>query len=157
MCLNGFYPHDKFGFVSEIFSNPWEILPVMTFCLSVIASAFGISKFYLIGPLRLNSQESGLLSCSFLAHIFINFGFVFRIYAIEHSFFSEYIISSSAPAFDKWGITTKSISPVLPYEYRLMAYLIPILPSLTLNLLSLSQTLNLKSVLKLCINFPQFI
>ena len=159
MCLNGFFPHDKFGFASEIFSNPWEMLPVMTFCLSVIASGFGISKFYLIGPLRLISQDSpltGLLSFSFLAHIFLNFGFVFRIYAIEHSLFSEYIISSSAPAFDKWGITTKSIPPVLPYEYRLFFYLIPILPSLIFNLLSLNRTLDFKSIFMLFLNFPQF-
>lgn len=160
MCLNDFFPHDKFGFTLEVFTNPWEILPVMTFCMSVIASAFGISKFYLIGPLRLISQDSpltGLLSLSFLAHIFINFGFVFRIYAIEHSLFSEYIISSCAPAFDKWGITTKSIPPVLPYEYRLVFYLMPILPSLIFNLLSLNQTLDTKSIFRLFLNFPQFI
>ena len=160
MCLNDFFPHDKFGFTLEKFTNPWEILPVMTFCMSVIASAFGISKFYVIGPLRLISQDSplmGLLSLSFLAHIFINCGFVFRIYAIEHSLFSEYIISSCAPAFDKWGITTKSILPVFPYEYRLMFYLMPILPSLIFNLLSLNQTLDTKSIFRLFLYFPQFL
>ena len=148
MCLNGFFPHDQFGFATEIFSDFTQILPAMSFCLSAFASAFGISKFYLIGPLQLISQDtllSGLCSLSFLGHLFLNFGFVLRIYAIEHSLFSEYIISSSSFSYDKYGITTKSIPAILHYEYRLIFYLIPILPSLIFNILSLHQTLPIKS------------
>ena len=160
MCLNGFFPHDQFGFATEIFSDFTQILPAMSFCLSAFASAFGISKFYLIGPLRLISQDtllSGLCSLSFLGHLFLNFGFVLRIYAIEHTLFSEYIISSSSFSYDKYGITTKSIPAILHYEYRLIFYLIPILPSLILNILSLHQTLPIKSLLKFFLNFPQYL
>ena len=160
MCLDGFFPHDEHGFASEIVSNFIQILPAISFCLSAFASAFGICKFYLIGPLRLISQDSplsGICSFSFLGHLFLNFGFVFRIYAIEHSLFSEYIISSSSYSYDKWGITTKSIPAVLHYEYRLIFYLIPILPSMIFNILCLHQTLPIKSLLQLFLNFPQYL
>ena len=160
MCLDGFFPHDENGFASEVFSNFIQILPAMSVCLSAFASAFGISKFYLIGPLRLISQDSplsGICSFPFLGHLFLNFGFVLRIYAIEHSLFSEYIISSSSYSYDKWGITTKSIPAMLHYKYRLIFYLIPVLPSLMLNIVSLYQTLNIKSLCKLFLNFPQYL
>ena len=119
MCLDGFFPHDEIGFASEKISSFIQILPAISFCMSAFASAFGISKFYLIGPLRLISQDSplsGILSFSFLGHLLLNVGFVLRIYAIEHSLFSEYIISSSSYSYDKWGITTKLIPPMLHYE-----------------------------------------
>ena len=160
MCLDGFFPHDDFGFAAEIFSNPAEALPVITFVLSVIASAFGISKFYVIGPLRLISRGSPLssmLSLSFLVTLFLNFGFVFRIYAIEHSLFSEYLMSSGNFSYEEWGITVDSISPVLPHEYRLIFYLIPVLPSMLFNILSLYQSLNIISIFKLFLHFPQYL
>ena len=160
MCLDGFFPHDELGFATEIFSSFTELLPVMTFCISVIASSFGISKFFVVGPLRLISQNaplSGMISFTFLAHLFLNFGFIFRIYAIEHSLFSEYIISSGTFSYRKWGTTIKKIDPVLSYQYRLIFYLMPIVPSLVINILCLYKTLTLKSLVKFFLNFPQYL
>ena len=160
MCLDGFFPHDGLGFATEIFSSFTELLPVMTFCISVIASSFGISKFFVVGPLRLISQNtplSGMISFTFLALLFLNLGFIFRIYAIEHSLFSEYITSSGTFSYEKWGTTIKKIDPVLSYQYRLIFYLIPILPSLVINILCLHKTLTLKSLLKFFVNFPQYL
>ena len=79
MSLNGVFPHDDYGNSVEIFSSFTEAMPIVTFILSVMASAFGISKFFVVGPLKLLSQDtplSGILSFSFLAHLFVNFGFM---------------------------------------------------------------------------------
>jgi hypothetical protein len=159
MALDGFFPKDAYGIPTQHFTDFSKVLPILTFILSFFASAFGISKFFLVGPLRLISKEaplSGMLSLTFVANLVINTGFVFRMYAIEHTFFSAYRNYTLEYSYEKFGAITSSIDPILLHKFRLLAYFIPIIPSMMLNALSLRSSMNTKLLLKLFLVFPQY-
>lgn len=157
MCLDSFYPHDKMGLMIERISSFTEALPIISFFLSVFASSLGMTKFYVSGPLRLILQASPISAAiSFFALLFINCSFIFRIFAIEHSLFSHYIMSSTADSYEKWGVTAKEIQPVLSHKYRLMFYLIPIIPSMLFNTYSFHKCLNYTTMFKVFLHFPQY-
>ena len=127
--------------------------------LSTFASAFGISKFFLVGPLRLISKEAplaGILSITFLANLAINTGFVFRMYAIEHTFFSAYQNYTLEFSYEKYGALISSIDPILSHQFRLLVYFLPILPSMVFNALSLRRSMKTKYLIKLFLVFPQY-
>ena len=128
MALDGFFPKNGFGIPTERFTDFTTVLPILTFILSVFASAFGISKFFLVGPLRLMSKEAplaGMLTFTFLANLVINTGFVFRMYAIEQTFFSAYQNYTLEDSYEKHGSLISSIDPILSYKLRLLAYFLP--------------------------------
>ena len=152
MALDGFFPKDAYGISTENFNDFTKVLPILTFMLSTFASAFGISKFFLVGPLRLISKEAplaGMLSFTFLANLVINTGFIFRMYAIEHTFFSAYRNYTLEYSYEKYGSVTSSIDPILSHQFRLLAYFLPIFPSMIFNALSLRRSMNTKNLLKL--------
>ena len=159
MTMGGFFPKDEYGVTTTVFDDLTQALPIASFLLSLFASSFGISKFFLKGPLKLISQEapfSGMLSITFLAHLFVNLSFAFRIYAVESALFSAYRNYSLEFSYEKYGIVTSSIEPIFSYELRILLYLIPILPSMVVNILSLRRSMDFKSLGKLFLNFPQF-
>ena len=159
MEVDGFFPKDSTGNLTAVFTNFAQAQPLITFLLSVATSSFGMSKFFLVGPLRLipgKTPFSGMLSLTFLANLFINLSFVFRLYAIEHIFLSSYRKYSTEESYENYGTVTSSIEPIISYEFRLLAYFIPILPSLLLNLLSLRRSLAFKPLLNMCLVFPQY-
>ena len=160
MALNGFFPKDIYGVATSVFTDFSQALPIITFLLSVGASAFGSSKFFLEGPLRLLSHEapcSGMLSLTFLATLFVNTGFIFRVYAIEHTFFSKFHNYTYEHSIEKSGTITTSIDPLLSHEFRLLIYFLPALPSLLSNLYSLKKELSYGGLLNLFLSFPQYV
>ena len=159
MALDGFFPKDIYGIAASVFTDFTQALPILTFLLSVGASAFGTSKFFLVGPLRLIQPEaplSGFLSLSFITTLFVNISFVFRIYAIEHIFFSSFQNYTLESSLEKRGTITSSIEALLSHELRLPLYFLPVLPSLIFNIFSLRRSLNFKALIKLFFIFPQY-
>ena len=139
MALDGFFPKDVNGVATSVFTDFSQALPILTFLLSVGASAFGSSKFFLEGPLRLLSTKapcSGMLSLTFLATLFVNTGFIFRVYAIEHTFFSKFHNYTYEHSIEKSGTITTSIDPLLSHEFRLLIYFLPVIPSFIVNIYS---------------------
>ena len=126
-AAGSFFPKDDAGYTS------YELtLSSYTFLLSVMASAFGMAKFYLKGPIPLlpqNAPLGGLLSPHFIAVALLHTSFVCRTIAIEHSFLSSYR--------NGYG---KSIDPLISEEYRLVVYLTPCIISLIANIGRISST-----------------
>ena len=159
MALEGFFPKDIYGISASLFSDFRQALPILSFLLSVGASTFGTSKFFLIGPLRLLSQKaplSGILSFTFLTTLIANASFVFRVHAIEHIFFSTFQNYTYEPFVETFGTLTSQIEPILPHNLRLPLYFLPILPSIALNIFSLRRSLNFQTLIKLFFVFPQY-
>ena len=163
MALDGFYPKDFRGFAAEVFTDFTQIFPLMSFLMSVNASSFGSSKFFLLGPLRLLPQKAplhGILSFTFITALFVNISFVFRLFAIEHIFFSHFEKYYTEKSIEKFGHIMlepgATIEPILSPELRLPIYFLPIIPSMVINIFSLSRSLNFKSLFKLLLTFPQY-
>ena len=159
MALDGFFPKDIYGMAASIFTDFTQALPILTFLLSVGASAFGTSKFFLVGPLRLLPQEapfSGKLSMTFIATLIVNVSFVFRVYAIENIFFSSLQNYTFDPSIEKYGTLISSIEPLLSHELRIPMYFLPIVPSMAFNIFSLQRALSFKTLIKLFFAFPQY-
>ena len=162
MALDGFFPKDIFGRSTSVFTDRSvfrQALPILTFLLSVGVSALGSSKFFLVGPLRLLSHEaplSGILSLTFITTIFVNISFVFRVYAIEHVFFSSFYNYTLENSIEKNGVITSSIEPLISHQLRLPLYFLPILPSIAFNIFSLRRSLDYKNLIKLFFTFPQY-
>ena len=159
MALDGFFPKDIWGTATSVFTDFSQALPILTFLLSTGYSALGSSKFFLLGPFRLLSQDapcSGILSLTFITTLFVSNSFVFRVFAIEHIFFSTFQIYTVEHSLEKSGSITISIKPLLSHEFRLLIYFLPVLPSLIFNIFSLRKSLNFKALLELFFAFPQF-
>ena len=159
MALDGFFPKGLFGVELSVFTDFRQALPIVTFLLSAGATAFGTSKFFLVGPLRLLPQEaplSGILSLTFIVTLFINISFVFRIHAIEHVLFSNFQNYSMELSVEKRATLISSIDPILSPDFRPLLYLLPMLPSMAINILSLRRSSNFKFLFKLFLSFPQY-
>ena len=128
MCIifatEGFYPKDGYGR-----SKTEMPLSVCTLFLSLFSASFGITKFFVKGPLPILPQDApltGLLSVKFFLLMFLNTMFVVRIFCLEGAFFSSYRYDS------RWEIV--DIDPLIPEEYRLIIYLLPAFFSFSINL-----------------------
>ena len=121
---------------------------VYTFILSLFTGSFGITKFFVKGPLPilpLDSPLAGLLSLKFLILLLLNTMFVIRAFCLEASFFTSYRTTHE-----------NGIDPLIPEEYRLVIYLLPALLSFIINLIRLACSIKLKDFQYFKI-FPQFI
>ena len=130
-------------------------LPLFTFLLSLFASSFGMSKFFLTGPIQFLSKDSafdGVLSIPFLSLCLINAMFGVRTVCIESAFFTSYRYHF----FDEngsWVITR--ISPIISPQYRLLVYLAPCVIPFLINALRLLCTT--KGLGKYFLEYPQFL
>ena len=91
----------------------------------MIASSFGMTKFFLKGPISILQKDSpmdGLLSISFISTLFIDTMFGCRVVCIENSFVSSYRYQRYE---DRAGLDQKIINPIIQPEYRLLAYFMP--------------------------------
>ena len=120
---------------------------VYTLILSLFTGSFGITKFFLKGPLPilpLDAPLAGVLSLKFLVLLLLNTMFVVRTFCVEASFFTSYRYSKI------------NVDPLIPEEYRLVIYLLPALLSFIINLIRLACTMRLKDF-QYFKNYPQFI
>ena len=155
-AIEGFFPKDDQGFTITTFETFNAALPLLTFLLSLFASSFGMSKFFLSGPIQFLPNDSafnGLLSIPFLSLCLINSMFGFRIVCIESSFFTTYRYQS----VDKttFVIDTKEISPIIPPEYRLLMYLAPCIVPFLINGMRIYCTT--EGLWRFFMKYPQFI
>ena len=138
----GFFPKNEEGNTVLTFQNFNQVLPLLSFLFSIFSSSFGMSKFFLSGPIAFlpkNAPLGGLLSFPFLCLCTINIMFGSRIICIEHAFFTTYrrqSIYKGIPNKYTNGthlVDVKSIDPIISPEYRLLIYLIPCVLPLIVN------------------------
>ena len=142
-----FYPKDAQGQ-----SERSMTFAVYTLIISLFSGSFGMSKFFVKGPLPVlpeNAPLAGVLSSKFFTLLFLNTMFVVRTFCLEASFFSSY-----RGVDDDYN--SMSIDPLIPEEYRLVIYLIPGLLSFVINLVKLAFSMKFKD-LRYFKRFPQFI
>ena len=123
-------------------------LSVITLLLSLFSSSFGITKFFVKGPLPIlptDAPLAGALSGKFLILFLLNTMFVVRTFCIEASFFSSY-----RDRFQDY------IDPLIPEEYRLILYLLPAILSFLINLIKITLSIKPKQFLFFS-NHPQFL
>ena len=139
-----FYPKDGQG------KGTSEIpLSVATFFISLFASSFGITKFFVKGPLPILPQDAplaGVLSVKFIILFLLNTMFVARTFCLEFSFFTSY----------RSGNPLQQIDPLVPEEYRLIIYLLPGIFSFLINLVKLILSIKPQDR-KYLWKYPQFL
>jgi hypothetical protein len=154
MATDGFFPIGIYGNAESSITRIYDTLPIITFCISFVSSSFGMTKFFINGPLKIlpkNAFLSGILSLRFLTLLILNTIFASRIYAIEAIFFSRYL---SRDSYDYWTTTIESIASE---KYRLLYYFTPVVPSFLLNIFILKQTLTFGDIGNLFLKYPQMI
>ena len=70
---------------------------VYALMLSLFSGSFGMTKFFVKGPLPILPQEAplgGVLSAKFLTLLLLNTMFVIRTFCLEAAFFTSYRIDS---------------------------------------------------------------
>ena len=125
-------------------------LSVCTLFLSLFSASFGITKFFVKGPLPILPQDAplaGVLSVKFLLLFFLSTMFVTRTFCLEGAIFSSYR--------DNWR-RNKNIDPLIPEEYRLIIYLLPAFFSFLINLIKLTFSMKPKDF-KYFKQYPQFL
>ena len=151
------YPRDDEGNPLYHFRNINETIPFITVLLSLFSSSFGMSKFFLVGPIRFLSNKvtsNGLFSVPFLCLCLINSMFGFRIVCLESALFTtyRYDIFDNATASIQ---TIKQITPIIPPEYRLLVYLSPCIIPFMINISRLWSTS--KETWTYFMKYPQFL
>ena len=114
-----------------------------------------MSKFMLSGPISFlptKSPLNGLLSIPFICACLLNSMFGIRAICIENSFFTSY--RHQALNLTTYAYDTKTIDPIIPPEFRLLAYLFPCLISFVINAARLSSTT--KGLRGYLMQYPQF-
>ena len=155
-AIEGFYPKDIEGTTTSYYKDFNSALPLFTFLLSLFASSFGTSKFFLTGPIQFLSKDSasnGLLSIPFLSLCLINTMFGFRTVCIESAFFTSYRYQLFNGTTGLSDLT--QISPIIRPQYRLLVYLAPCAIPFLINSLRLWCTT--KGLSKYFLEYPQFL
>lgn len=147
--VEGFYPTNSASFTITSFQNFNQALPLITLSISLIASSFGMTKFFLQGPISIlpkNSPINGLISLPFIAMLCLNCMFGFRVACIENAFFTSYRQQKYHIEFEEYGdnagrlALTETIDPIIPPDYRLIAYFVPCILSFVTNIIRLVST-----------------
>merc|ERR1711873_102100 len=82
IAVEGFYPKNSAGYTITQFTSFKQSLPLITLVISMVASSFGMTKFFLQGPLPIlpkNSPVNGLISLPFVCMLLINAMFGVRV------------------------------------------------------------------------------
>ena len=141
IAVEGFYPKNSAGYTISNFSSINQALPFITLVISMVSSSFGMTKFFLQGPIPILPRDSlvnGLISLPFICTLLINSMFAVRMICIENAFFTTYRYQRYYKY--KSGIEETTIDPIIPPEYRLAAYLVPSLISFIINFIRLLTT-----------------
>ena len=124
-ATEGFYPKDGYGR-----SKTEMPISVFTLFLSLFSASFGITKFFVKGPLPIlppDAPLAGVLSVKFCFLFFLNTMFVVRTFCLEAAIFSSYR--------QIYIEHIDNIDPLIPEEYRLIIYLLPAFFSFLINLI----------------------
>ena len=158
-AVEGFYPKNFAGFTSYHFESYRQALPLISLVVSMMASSFGMSKFFAAGPISIFPNErplDGMFSYQFISVLLLNTMFGWRLVCIENSFFTTYRLNNKLQPYipnQYKGDTT--IDPLIPAKYRIAVYLIPSLISFIINAMRLFRTgQDLKQYLR---KYPQMI
>ena len=141
MAVEGFYPKNSAGYTLTSYKTFNQALPLITFVTSMITSSFGMTKFFLQGPIPILPKDSalnGLISLPFIATLFLNSMFGIRAVCIENAFFSSYRYQRYYK--DEKDDVLETIDPIIEPEYRLLMYLFPSFVSFLINACRLSFT-----------------
>ena len=153
IAVEGFYPQNSAGYTITQFTSFKQALPLITLVISMVASSFGMTKFFLQGPIPILPKDSpvnGLISLPFICTLLINSMFAVRVICIENSFFSSYRYQRY---YTESGLDQATIDPIIPPEYRLVVYLVPSLISFIINATRLFKTVtNLRPII---MKYPQ--
>ena len=144
MASGGLWPIDDAGFntMPKTFT---EALPMVSLCLSIVASSWGMSKYFLASRHHILPQKGpagGLLSIRFLGLIILNTMFAARLLCIESVFFSwyslkEYPESKGYMEYAIWIPTEALISQ--PYM-RIVIFFAPTVFPIIFNLITLARS-----------------
>ena len=129
------------GYPITSFETFKQALPLITLTVSMISSSLGMTKFFLHGPIPLLPKDSlmnGLVSLPFISMLLINCMFGVRVLCIESAFFSSYQYERGY--YGRTDFFQKTIDPIFPTEYRILAYLTPSFISFMINILKLLYT-----------------
>ena len=138
-AIEGFYPKNSAGHTIPSFNDINQALPLISLIISLCASSFGMTKFFLqdlISILPNNSLANGLISLPFICMLLINCMFGVRVISIENAFFSSYRYERHY-IHDSRPIYFKTIEPIIDPEYRILVYLTPCVISLAINAIRL--------------------
>lgn len=138
-AVEGFYPKNVAGNTSYHFESFSHALPLITLLASMASSSFGMTKFFVSGPIPIFPIErkfDGILSFPFLCVLILNTMFGCRLLCIEGAFFTYYRLQSyGVEGLQNKYVDDKSIDPLIPPKYRIAVYLIPSLISCIINAL----------------------
>ena len=141
MAVEGFYPKNSAGYTINYFNSFNQALPLISFVISMVTSSFGMTKFFLHGPVQLlpkNYPIDGLISLPFFCTLLINCIFAVRMICIENAFFSSYRYQQYR--LHEKRSTEITIDPIIPPEYRLLAFFAPCFISFIINAIRLLAT-----------------
>ena len=153
MAREGFFPKNLLGHHVARFDSLSDVIPIITFVLSLFGSAYGMAKFIMAGPVSITSKDNtntGNPIINGIGLIILNLMFSFRLFAIEAIFFSYY--QSYKSDFKHH----KSIPSLIPQdELRILFYLLPSLIPIIINHFRLAHTYN--GCRKLYLKHPQIL
>ena len=141
MAVEGFYPRNSAGYTMNYFSSYNQALPLISFVISMVTSSFGMTKFFLHGPVQLlpkNYPINGMISVPFFCTLLINCMFAVRMICIENAFFSSYRYHQFR--LNGRRSTEITIDPIIPPEYRLLVFFAPCFISFVINAIRLLAT-----------------
>ena len=99
-----------------------------------------MTNFFLKGPIPILANDgpmNGIISLPFGCSLLLNTMFVARVLCIENAFFSSYRYQRYANVD---ASMERTIDPIIPPEYRLVAYFTPVFISFAINLIKLVST-----------------
>ena len=140
-AIEGFYPQSSSGFTLTSFNGINQALPLISLIISLCASSFGMTKFFLLSPISILPKDSpinGLISLPFMCMLLINGMFGVRLISIENAFFSSYRYERVYG--DERHYYSKAIDPIIDPKYRILIYFLPCFISLIINVIRLFST-----------------
>ena len=150
-AIEGFYPKNNAGYTIPSFTSLNEALPLIKLITGFFVSSFGMTKFFLSGPMPILPKTSplkGIISLPFVCMLLINSMFGTRLISIESALFTSYRHQHEGT------MTEKRIDPIIDPEYRLTFYLLPSFVSFIVNAIRLFATgANVKRLIR---KYPQF-
>ena len=143
-AVEGFYPKNFAGFTSYHFESYSHALPLISLVISLMASSFGMSKFFVAGPISIFPNErplDGMFSYQFICVLLLNTMFGWRLVCIENAFFTTYRLHNKMHPYvpNQYKADTR-IDPLIPAKYRIAVYLIPSFLSFIINAMRLFRT-----------------
>lgn len=136
------------GTAKTTFSNFADVMPLVTFAISLASSSYGMSKYLLLAPID-NKPCDKLFSLKFVAMIFLNSFFVVRLYSLDNIIYSYYHIYPDN--LKNGNLEPSVIEPLVPLSFkhgRLLIFFLPSTLSIIINWVRLKHTkADLKTIL----------